>query len=144
MPFFTYKAINIEGELIKGTVEDIDETSVYDNVSSSGLHILKIQKSHSFADFYLKIIRSWGIKPGLVIEFASNLAVMLRAGLPLVTSISDIAMTNDNNALGPGFLRSTCHRAGFELFICLISARRHIPRDFYQSGFCWRGNRKAG
>jgi type II secretory pathway component PulF len=96
MPFFTYKAINSDGELIKGIVEDIDETSVYDNVSSSGLHILKIQKSHSFADLYLKKIRSWGIKTSAIVEFASNLSVMLRAGLSLVTSISDIAMTTDN------------------------------------------------
>ncbi len=96
MPFFTYKAINSDGELIKGIVEDIDETSVYDNVSSSGLHILKIQKSHSFADLYLKKIRYWGIKTSAVVEFASNLSVMLRAGLSLVTSISDIAMTTDN------------------------------------------------
>ena len=96
MPFFTYKAINSDGELIKGIVEDIDETSVYDNVSSSGLHILKIQKSHSFADSYLKKIRYWGIKTSAVVEFASNLSVMLRAGLSLVTSISDIAMTTDN------------------------------------------------
>jgi type II secretory pathway component PulF len=96
MPFFTYKAINSDGELIKGIVEDIDETSVYDNVAASGLHILKIQKSSSFADLYLKKIRSWGIKTSAVVEFASNLSVMLRAGLPLVTSISDIAMTTDN------------------------------------------------
>lgn len=96
MPFYTYKAINSDGELIKGIVEDIDDTSVYDNISASGLHIVKIEKARSFEDFYLRKIRSWGIKLNLVIEFASNLSVMLKSGLPLVTSISDIAMTTDN------------------------------------------------
>jgi len=96
MPFFTYKAINSEGELIKGIVEDIDETNVHDNVSASGLHIVKIAQARSFEDFYLKRIRSWGIKISLVIELASNLSVMLKSGMPLVTSLSDIALTSDN------------------------------------------------
>jgi len=96
MPFFTYKAINSDGELLKGIVEDIDAANAYDNISASGLHIVKIRQSHRLSDFYLKRLRSWGVRTSVVIEFASNLAVMLRAGLPLVTSISDIALTNDN------------------------------------------------
>ncbi len=96
MPFFTYKAINSDGELLKGIVEDVDAANAYDNISASGLHIVKIRQSHRLSDFYLKRLRSWGVRTSVVIEFASNLAVMLRAGLPLVTSISDIALTNDN------------------------------------------------
>lgn len=96
MPFFTYKAINSDGEVIKGIVEELDEDNAYTNVAASGLHILKIQQARSYADFYLKRIRSWGIKTSAVIEFAANLSVMLRSGIPLVTSISDMAMTTEN------------------------------------------------
>ncbi|MBI4848302.1 MAG: type II secretion system F family protein [Nitrospirae bacterium] len=96
MPFFTYKAINSDGEVIKGIVEELDEDNAYTNVAASGLHILKIRQARSYADFYLKKIRSWGIKANAVIEFAANLSVMLRSGIPLVTSISDIAMTTEN------------------------------------------------
>ncbi|RJQ56609.1 MAG: type II secretion system F family protein [Nitrospiraceae bacterium] len=104
MPFFTYKAINNSGELLKGIVEDVDAVHACDNISASGLHILKIRQSHRLADFYLKKLRVWGVKTGAVIEFASSLAVMLRAGLPLVTSISDIALTTDNRRFGARLL----------------------------------------
>ncbi|RJQ46751.1 MAG: type II secretion system F family protein [Nitrospiraceae bacterium] len=143
MPFFTYTAINNTGETIKGIVEDLDETRAYDNISSSGLHIVKIRKSHNIADFYMKRLRSWGIKMSAVIEFASNLAVMLRSGLPLVTSISDIALTADNKRfrtrllevkrtieLGSSFSSSlAAHRDIFpEIFINLVTVGEETGR----------------
>lgn len=143
MPFFTYKAINSDGELLKGIVEDIDAANAYDNISASGLHIVNIKQSHRLADFYLKRLRSWGVKTNAVIEFASNLAVMLRAGLPLVTSISDIALTTDNKRfrarllevkrtieLGSSFSSSlAAHRDIFpEIFINLVTVGEETGR----------------
>jgi type II secretory pathway component PulF len=143
MPFFTYKAINSDGELIKGIIEDLDETRAYGNVAASGLHILKIQQYHSFADFFLKRIRSWGIKTNLIVEFAGNLSVMLRSGLPLVTSISDIALTSDNRRfrarllevkraieLGSSFSSAlSAHRDIFpEIFINIVSVGEETGR----------------
>jgi type II secretory pathway component PulF len=96
MPFFAYKAIDAHGDVVKGTVQESQLDDVYESLSSMGLHILNVQKSTSFADAYLKKVRLWGVKAKDVIEFATNLSVMLRAGLTLMTSISDIADSVDN------------------------------------------------
>ncbi len=96
MPFFTYKAINLDGKVIKGLVEVNDIDLAYNSVSSSGLYVLKIRKSNQLAKFYINKIKDRGIKPGHIIEFANNLSVMLKAGLPLLTSLGDIADTIDD------------------------------------------------
>jgi type II secretory pathway component PulF len=96
MPFFIYKAIDDNGEIVKGQIEGNDLDLVYNNISSAGLHILNIQQSGHLSSIYLKKAQSWGIKGKDIIEFAKNLSVMLRSGLPLITSISDIAETVEN------------------------------------------------
>ncbi len=45
MPLFSYKAIDGNGEIITGVVEGEDSSTAYDDIASSGLHILKIQQS---------------------------------------------------------------------------------------------------
>ncbi|MBI5050797.1 MAG: type II secretion system F family protein [Nitrospirae bacterium] len=96
MPFFTYKAINLEGDVIRGFVEESDMDLAYDNVSSSGLHVLDIKKSNKLAKVYINKLRSVGIKTKDIIEFANGISVMLRAGIPLLTSLSDIAESLEN------------------------------------------------
>lgn len=96
MPYFSYKAINNYGEVVQGLVEDSDVDVAYENVSSSGLHILKIRQSDRFTDFYLKKLRKRSIKTTEIIEFAKSLSVMQRSGLPLLTSIFDIAESMEN------------------------------------------------
>ncbi len=96
MPFFSYKAIDNNGEVVKGLVEESRMDLAYDNVASLGLHILKMKQAGSLSDFYLKKLRVWEVKGTDIIEFAGSLAVMLKAGLPLLTSISDLAESVDN------------------------------------------------
>lgn len=143
MPFFSYRAIDNNGEIVKGLVEESHLDRAYDSISSTGLHILNIRPSGRFTDLYLKKIRAWGIKNKDLIEFAGNLSVMLKGGLPLITSISDIAETMDNKKfrdrlidikreveLGSGFSGAlTHHRDVFpELFINLISVGEETGR----------------
>jgi type II secretory pathway component PulF len=143
MPFFTYRAIDGGGEIVNGIIEGADESAAYDSAVSSGLHILKIRKASPLSDMYLKKLRTWGIKSREIIEFASNLSVMLRAGIPLVTAIQDIADTMDNKRfrsrlldikrsveLGSGFSGALSqHRDIFpEIFINLIAVGEETGR----------------
>ena len=96
MPFFAYKAVNNDGRVIRGTVEKPDIDLAYDNVTSAGLHVLTIQESSSVLDFYTRRLRIWSVKRPEIIEFAKNLSVMVRSGMPLMTSISDMAESVDN------------------------------------------------
>ena len=96
MPSFTYKAIDGNGDIIRGLAVGSHLDNAHDNITSSGLYVLKIRRSSALNSFYLQKFRAWGIKKKDIIEFASNLSVMLKAGLPFVTSISDIADTVDS------------------------------------------------
>ena len=143
MPFFAYKAIDNTGLVVKGFVEESNIEVVYSSITSSGLHILNVRRSSRALDLYLQKLRSWGIKNRDVIEFASNLAVMLRAGLPLTTSLSDIIETMDNKRfksklidikrsieLGTGFsIALSKHKDVFpEMFVNLIAVGEETGR----------------
>ncbi|MBI5195356.1 MAG: type II secretion system F family protein [Nitrospirae bacterium] len=96
MPFFTYKALNLEGEIVRGSIEDVDMDVAYSNVSQLGLHILSIRKSTRLTKLFINKVKAWGIRPKDIIGFANDLAVMLKAGLPLLTSLADIADAIEN------------------------------------------------
>jgi type II secretory pathway component PulF len=143
MPFFAYKAIDNTGLVVKGFVEESNIEVAYSSITSSGLHILNVRPSSRALDLYLQKLRSWGIKNKDVIEFASNLAVMLRAGLPLTTSLSDIIETMDNKRfksklidikrsieLGTGFsIALSQHKDVFpEMFVNLIAVGEETGR----------------
>jgi type II secretory pathway component PulF len=143
MPYFRYEAINPQGDLIKGLTEHKDIDLAYDNISDSGLHIVKIQPSGRLADLYLKKVSSWSIKTRDVIEFAKSLSVMQRAGLPLLDSISDIAEATENRhfremlldirraiELGSGFSEALSrHKNIFpEIFINLTAVAEETGR----------------
>jgi len=96
MAFFTYKAINLDGEEIKGLIEGEDMGAAYNSVSSLGLYILNIRKSNRLTKYYLDRVKSRGIKIQDIIEFANNLSVMIRAGIPLLTALTDMSETMEN------------------------------------------------
>jgi general secretion pathway protein F/type IV pilus assembly protein PilC len=96
MPSFAYKAINSNGEVVKGLVEGNHLDSAYESITSTGLNIVDIKQSRNVMSAYMKSFSGWGIKTADVIEFANNMSVMLKAGLALTTSINDIAYGMEN------------------------------------------------
>ncbi|MFQ5736709.1 MAG: type II secretion system F family protein [Thermodesulfobacteriota bacterium] len=99
MPFFSYKAINAEGGVIKGSMEGEDIDTVRDAVTSAGLYIINLKRTNPRLSSLRRFIRIRSIKRTEIIEFASNLAVMLRAGMPILMAHSDIARTLENRYL---------------------------------------------
>ncbi len=143
MPYFSYQAINQQGDMVKGLIEHSDIDLAFDNISDSGLHIVKIRKSDRLTGLYLKKTSAWSIKSRDVIEFSKNLSVMQRAGLPLIQSISDIAESTENRhfrekllsvrrsiELGSGFSEAlSFHKDVFpEIFINLIAVGEETGR----------------
>lgn len=143
MPFFTYKGINHDGEIIKGLVEGSDIDLTYDNISSAGIHILNIRKVSKFTSSFLRNVKTWGIKTKDVIEFANNISIMVRSGVPLLTSLSDISGTVENKRfrerisdikktveLGSGFSSALmAHQDIFpEIFINLVAVGEETGR----------------
>lgn len=98
MSHFSYKAINDEGVVVKGAVENVDVFSVYEALSNQGLHVIQIKKSLSLSSLGLSFFQR-RITRNDVIEFARNLSVMLKAGVPIMSSLDDISLTLENRYL---------------------------------------------
>ncbi len=96
MPFFSYKAIDRQGEVLTGFIEGSDIDAAYTNISSSGLYIVSIKKLDKLTKLYLDKIKYRGITNKDIIEFANGLAVMIRAGIPLLTAVHDISGAVEN------------------------------------------------
>lgn len=93
MPLFSYKAIDGSGALVKGVIEGNNMDIAYDSISSTGLHVITIKRSNDCIGYIVKRLRARCISRKDIIEFANNLSVMLKAGMPILTAISDIADT---------------------------------------------------
>ena len=96
MNYYTYKTIDDEGMIASGTMESADIASVYDELSAKGLHVLNVKLSNRIiADISAKLKASY-IKRTDIIGFANNLSVMLKAGVPLLSAMSDIINMAEN------------------------------------------------
>lgn len=96
MPFFSYKAIDENGAVIKGVVEGLDMAIAHDSITSSGLHVIDIKRSNEYITYITRRLSARRIKRRDIIEFANNLSVMLKAGVPILTALSDIVETTEN------------------------------------------------
>lgn len=96
MPLFSYKAIDGSGAIVRGVIEGRDMDIAYDSIASTGLHVITIKRLNEYIGYIAKILRARRINRKDIIGFANNLSVMLKAGMPLLTAISDIADTMEN------------------------------------------------
>lgn len=96
MPHFTYKAVNQDGGVVRGSVEGIDSAAVTDSIASSGLYVLKVRQSADRLSFIRKAVFAKRVRRSEIIDFSKNLAVMLKAGVPIIVCFSDIASTTEN------------------------------------------------
>jgi type II secretory pathway component PulF len=85
--------------VIKGIVEGLDAFSVRNNLTSRGLYVLYIKDSSKFLKKINDKLTTWRIKRKDVIEFASNLAIMIHAGVPILTALEDIITTMTNESM---------------------------------------------
>jgi type II secretory pathway component PulF len=96
MRYYAYKAITPDGSLIRGTVAGEDIDYVYGILSSNGLYILNVKTTSTLITNLKKSLRKRNVKNKDIIEFANNLSVMLKAGIPLLTALTDIISGIEN------------------------------------------------
>jgi type II secretory pathway component PulF len=99
MSNYSYKALDADGDIIKGMLEADDTSSVYDNLRTRGLFVVDVKKSSIFLKKISDKLLTWRIRRKDTIEFSSNLAIMIRAGVPILTALDDIIDTIDNQHL---------------------------------------------
>ncbi len=93
MNYFTYKAVNPDGTVTSGMTEAEDINAAFAELTEKGLSILDVRQASAAVAFIRKAVSARRIKRPVVIEFANNLAVMLRAGIPIISAFEDMLDT---------------------------------------------------
>jgi type II secretory pathway component PulF len=99
MSNYSYKALDADGDIIRGILEANDESSVYENLRTRGLFVVDVKKSSIFLKKITDRLRALRIRRKDTIEFSSNLAIMIRAGVPILAALQDIIDTINNKHL---------------------------------------------
>ena len=98
MSFFNYSAIDPAGQVVKGTIESASAEAAARDVNGKGLYLITLQETTNRMAVLLKSFQSFSVSRAEIIEFAQNLSVMLRAGMPILASLEDIATSIANKS----------------------------------------------
>ncbi len=93
MNYFTYKAVNPDGTVTSGMTEAEDINAAFAELTEKGLSILDVRQASAAVAFIRKAVSARRIKRPVVIEFANNLAVMLKAGIPIISAFENLLDT---------------------------------------------------
>lgn len=99
MPSYAYKAIDSDGKLTRGTVTAEDRQAVQRQLQARGWYFLDARRESELVAKARAIRSGRSIKRRDAIEFATNLSVMLRAGVPIVTALGEITKLVKNRHL---------------------------------------------
>jgi len=99
MSNYSYKALDANGDVIRGILEADDASSVHKNLTTRGLFVLSVKESSIMLKRISDRFITWRIGRKDIIEFSSNLSIMIRAGVPILTALDDIIDTIDNEHL---------------------------------------------
>jgi type II secretory pathway component PulF len=91
MPNFFYKATDASGAIISGTRSAASEAELAAHLHQAGLHLLEFKKTRFRAlRTFLEILTLGSVSRRDLIDFSNNMGVMLRAGVPLIQSLSEL------------------------------------------------------
>ncbi|GAB4389901.1 MAG: type II secretion system F family protein [Thermodesulfovibrionales bacterium] len=96
MASYRYKAVNGDGAVVRGSLSAASADAALNAPEVSGLHVISLRPTSAFISGLSAWMRSRKVPRKLVIEFATNLSVMMRAGVPLLSALSDLADTAED------------------------------------------------
>lgn len=99
MSVYTYKAIDPDGILKTGVFEADTIDAANGALSSKELNILSVKEASKISAVLLKGLSAWKIKRSEIAEFAKNLSIVLKAGIPIITSLEDLSQMIENQYL---------------------------------------------
>lgn len=99
MEYFSYKAVDADGKLVSGIVRCEDFADAQASIAAKKVHVLGITKTPQLIATVRNSFTAYSVKRRDVIEIANNLSVMIKAGVPLLSALGDIALTTENEHL---------------------------------------------
>lgn len=131
MAFYTYKAIDIKGILRSDMIEADDEESAETRLLSRGLTPLSFRKTGKLFSAYRRSAFGSGIRRKNLIEFAKNLSVILKTGIPFLTGLDDIGQMMDNKQLRKTIIDVRDRVAGGSPFSDALEANKRVFPDIF-------------
>jgi type II secretory pathway component PulF len=96
MSLFQYKAIDSNGGVVKGIIDAVDLDSFDDIMNASNMYVLSVKEGSGMFIELRKRMSGMYIKSEDIIEFASNVSIMLKAGVPILDILVNITETTEN------------------------------------------------
>lgn len=96
MAIFLYKAVDKDGGILSGNVESADAESASNDLSGQGLYIVSLKETNASFPVLRNKLSAYSIKRSDIIQLASSIAVMLKAGVPILACLEDVAKTTEN------------------------------------------------
>ena len=96
MNHYSFKAVAADGQVVRGNVEAPSDEAVDGILRARDLYLLRARRTSKLYNQLQRGYRAWGIKRKEIIEFCSNLAIMIRGGVPILSALDDIIATVSN------------------------------------------------
>ncbi|MFQ5353660.1 MAG: type II secretion system F family protein [Thermodesulfobacteriota bacterium] len=101
---YSYKAINSDGRVVRGTLTGLNMKAARDSLIASGLYLLKLRKMNRISERLGKALTFERIQTRDIIEFSRSISIMLRSGVPVVQAMGEIAQSTDKRAFSEALL----------------------------------------
>ena len=98
MKIFTYRATDYSGKKIKGSIASETAEVATRDLGSKGLYIISINETGGQVALLKRAYLETQIKRNDILEFTGNFAIMLKAGVPIITCLDDIISSTGNSA----------------------------------------------
>ncbi len=98
MPSFDYLARNADGGRVEGVLDAADAGALADALSLQGLMLVRAQRSDEVEDSWswLHQLRSPRVQPDDLMMFCRQLAILIRAGVPLLRALQGLQESASN------------------------------------------------
>lgn len=90
MNYYRYKAVDQNGKVISGYIQTTDEQAALNIISLRNFNLLSFSQVPKYFAPFVSFF-SGKIKNIELIEFAKNISMMLKAGIPITIAIGDVA-----------------------------------------------------
>ncbi len=131
MPEYAYKAARADGTMVSGTMEADDELQLASRLQQNGLFLIEVRQ-----DYWRRLQRFLDehavgrLSRRELVEFCNNLAVMLKAGVPLTRSLEELGSDSENKTLKRALERINQDILAGSTFTQALHKRRVFPELF--------------
>ena len=101
MKFFTYRATDYTGKVLKGSIAAETPEVASRDIGAKGLYVISIRETSSQTALLVRYFLELQIGRVDILEFTESFSVMLKAGVPIITCLDDILSSTTNSSFKP-------------------------------------------